>query len=116
MAEPMHALAPATARRPAARKPRIPHPHLAPAPPAPATEPTPQAAVPLPRPRPAGPPRRRSRPTPAERSLRNALLFGFAVNVTALLIPSWHYGGEDFLLGAAVLLSGQALLMLGRRA
>lgn len=115
MAEPIHALAPVRSRRPAARKPRIPHPHLAPAPPAHEVESTPQveparAATP----RTAVWPRRR-RPSLAERSLRNAILFGFAVNAAALLIPSWQYGGSDFLLAAAVLLSGQALLMIGRR-
>ena len=81
------------------------------------------AAVPMARP--AGRARRRSsRQTPAERLLRNALRFGFFVNGAALLIPrifptagfqAWRYGGDDFLLAAAVLVSGQILLMLGRR-
>lgn len=147
MAEPMPALVPPSARRPAARK-RLPHPHLA-LPeaipprqkvevepeedsestlhgrvPAPRAESWTPAAVP--RARPAGRARgRSSRQTPAERLLRNALRFGFFVNGAALLIPrifptagfqSWSYGGDDFLLAAAVLLSGQILLMLGRSA
>lgn len=130
MAEPMPAVAPPSARRPAARKPRIPHPHLAPLvarPPrqeaaAPRAESWTPAAVPMARP--AGRPRRRStRQTPAARTLRNALRFGFFVNGAALLIPhlfpagtfqAWGYGGDDFLLAAVVLLSGQALLLLGR--
>jgi len=76
--------------------------------------------------RPAGRARRHSsRQTPAEKLLRNALRFGFFVNGAALLIPrlfptagfqGWRYGGDDFLLAAAVLLSGQILLMLGRNA
>ena len=140
MAEPMPALAPPSARRPAARKPRLPHPHLAPAPrqeAEPDTDSTLQgralsprdeswtpAAVPMARP--AGRARRRSHPrTPAERLLKYSLRFGFFVNGAALLIPrlfptagfqSWQYGGDDFLLAAAVLLSGQILLMLGRNA
>lgn len=138
MAEPVHALAPASPRHPVARKPRIPHPHLAPlAPPAPRVEPdsetTLRAGAPaahseswtpaaLPMARPAGRPRRRSsRQTPAEKMLRNAVRFGFFVNGAALLIPrlvptatAWQYGSGDFLLVAAVLLSGQALLLLGR--
>lgn len=118
MAESIHAFAPVRSRRPAARKPRLPHPHLAPALPAPLsheTEPTPQVEpARAETPRTAAWPRRR-RPAPAERTLRNALLFGFFVNGAALLIPSWHYGADDFLLAAAVLLSGQILLMLGRR-
>lgn len=128
MAEPMPALAPPSARRPAARKPRLPHPHLAPAEPAvkeaapPQAESWTPAAVPMARP--AGRPRQRSRPTPAERTLRNALRFGFFVNGAALLIPrlfpagafqAWRYDGGDFLLAAAVLLSGWILLLLGRR-
>ena len=82
------------------------------------------AAVPMARP--AGRTRRRyGQQTPAERLLRYSLRFGFFVNGAALLIPrlfptagfqSWHYGGDDFLLAAAVLLSGQILLMLGRNA
>lgn len=141
MAEPMPALVPPAARRPAARK-RLPHPHLAP----PASTAARQEVEPdsdstlhgkartaraeswtpaaVPMARPAGRPRRRSsRQTPAERLLRNALRFGFFVNGAALLIPrlfptagfqSWRYGGDDFLLAAAVLLSGWILLMLGR--
>ncbi len=143
MAEPMPALAPPPARRPAARKPRLPHPHLEPpaarqkveVEPEPDSESTLKgrarapraeswtpAAVPMARP--AGRARRRSsRHTPAERLLRNALRFGFFVNGAALLIPrifptasfqAWRYGGDDFLLAATVLLSGQILLMLGR--
>lgn len=145
MAEPVHALAPLSVRHPAARKPRIPHPHLAARPEVepdsrpdsqPDSETTLQvrAAAPrsgswtpaaLPMARPAGRPRRRSsRQTPAERLLRNALRFGFFVNGAALLIPrlfptatfqAWRYSGDDFLLAAAVLLSGQVLLLLGRR-
>ncbi|HEX5718119.1 MAG TPA: hypothetical protein VF179_18300 [Thermoanaerobaculia bacterium] len=138
MAEPMPALAPPSAQRPAARK-RLPHPH--PAPPRQKVEPEPdsestlpgRARVPraeswtpaaVPMARPAGRPRRRSsRQTPAERLLRYSLRFGFFVNGAALLIPrifptagfqSWRYSGDDFLLAAAVLLSGQILLMLGR--
>lgn len=144
MAEPMPALAPPSARRPAARKPRLPHPHLAPAP-----RPEPQETEPdsestlqvqaraarraeswtpaaLPMARPAGHTRRHpGNQTPAERLLRYSLRFGFFVNGAALLIPrlfptagfqSWSYGGDDFLLAAAVLLSGQILLMLGRNA
>ena len=140
MAEPMPALVPPSARRPAARK-RLPHPHLAPprqkmeVEPEPDSESTLQgrgqapraeswtpAAVPMARP--AGRARRRSgAQTPAERLLRYSLRFGFFVNSAALLIPrifptasfqAWRYGGDDFLLAAAVLLSGQVLLMLGR--
>jgi hypothetical protein len=145
MAEPMPALAPPSARRPAARK-RLPHPHLAPPVAisprqeprqelepdsestlqararAPRAESWTPAAVPMARP--AGRPRRRSsRQTPAERLLRYSIRFGFFVNGAALLVPrifptasfqSWRYGGDDFLLAAAVLLSGQILLMLGR--
>ena len=137
MAEPMPALAPPSARRPAARKPQLPHPHLAPAPARQELEPdsdsTLQGRIPAPRSaswtpaavpmaRPAGQARRRSsRQTPAERLLRYSLRFGFFVNGAALLIPrlfptaqAWRYGGDDFLLAAAVLLSGQILLMLGR--
>ncbi len=143
MAEPMPALAPPSARRPAARK-RLPHPRPAlpghkvdkvePEPDsestlqgrarAPRAESWTPAAVPMARP--AGRPRRRSsRQTPAERLLRYSLRFGFFVNGAALLIPrlfptagfqTWKYGGGDFLLAAAVLLSGQILLMLGRNA
>ena len=135
MAEPMPALVPPSARRPAARKPRLPHPHLAPAEPSmkeAASDPSPEpeswtpAAIPMTRP--AGRLRQSSqspRQTPAERSLRNALRFGFFVNGAALLVPrlfpagafqGWQYNGDDFLLAAAVLLSGQILLMLGRNA
>lgn len=131
MAEPMPALVPPPARRPAARKPRLPHPHLAPAEPeAKATASAPSsrseswtpAAIPMTRP--AGRSRRGSRPTQAEKTLRNALRFGFFVNGAALLVPrlfptgafrTWQYGSGDFLLAAAVLLSGYVLLMLGRR-
>jgi hypothetical protein len=51
------------------------------------------------------------------------LHFGVFVNLAALLasrlFPSarlvgWRYGGDDFLLAAAVLLSGYALLAAGR--
>ena len=112
MAEPMHALHPVSVRPPAARrKARIPHPHLAPA--APETEPTPP--TPVLSARPSGQVRRGSRPAPAERSLRNAILFGFLLNGAALLIPSWQYSSKDFLLAAAILLSGLTLLLLGRR-
>ena len=142
MAEPVHALAPVSVRRPTARKPRIPHPHLAARKEvetdshpesdttlqARATAPQAESWTPavLPMARPAGRPRgRSSRPaTPAERLLRNAVRFGFFVNGAALLIPrlfptatfqAWRYDGGDFLLAAAVLLSGQVLLLLGRR-
>lgn len=146
MAEPLHALAPVSVRPSAARKPRLPHPHLAARPEAeldsqpdshldsettlgagaaaPRAESWTPAALPMARP--AGRPRRRaSRQTPAERLLRNALRFGFFVNGAALLVPrlfptasfqAWRYGGDDFLLAAAVLLSGQVLLLLGRQA
>ena len=137
MAEPMSALAPPSARRPAARKPRLPHPHLAPPPARREVEPDSESTLPgkaraprseswtpaaVPMARPAGQPRRRSgSQTPAERLLRYSLRFGFFVNGAALLIPrlfptaeAWRYGGDDFLLAAAVLLSGQILLMLGR--
>ncbi|HWM93801.1 MAG TPA: hypothetical protein VN493_23785 [Thermoanaerobaculia bacterium] len=139
MVESMHALVPLRNRQPAARKPRLPHPYLPARPAEPVSDPTPgtqgppilapqseswtPAAVPMTRP--AGRPNRhRVQPTPAERTLRNALRFGFFVNAAALLaprlfpdgtFPAWEYGGGDFLLAAAVLLSGQALLMLGRR-
>ncbi|MES1244585.1 MAG: hypothetical protein ABUT39_23465 [Acidobacteriota bacterium] len=157
MAEPMHART--AARHPANRRPRIPHPHLAPQPQRPAREPLPQeeAAVPaaplpvavevkeaagpqepprspedtgawtavdLPVGRPASRSRRGSaRPTPAERTLRSALHVGLLVNLAVLLasrlLPArafggWSYGGDDFLLAAAVLLSGYALLAVGR--
>ena len=132
MVESMHALAPPSPRRPP--KPRLPHPHLAPPLPSrtavepveaatPSAESWTPAAVPMARP--AGRPRRRPGPhTLAERTLRNALRFGFFVNGFSLLVPrvlpagsfdAWRYDGGDFLLAAAVLLSGHALLMLGRR-
>lgn len=139
MAEPMHARA--HARHPANRRPRIPHPHLAPPPrrqdeevlspepPRPPEEP-PAAddwtAVDVPLVRSASRSRSRrgaGRPTPAERMLRCALSVGLAVNVAILLasrllpetsLGGWSYGGDDFLLAAAVLLSGYALLAFGR--
>jgi hypothetical protein len=55
--------------------------------------------------------------------LRLALLAGLLVNLAVLvasrLLPpkafgGWSYGGDDFLLAAAVLLSGYALLAAGR--
>jgi len=129
----------ASAPRPAARKPRLPHPHLAPlpkreggfvvekqtaAPAAPAAE-TSWSTAAMPMARPAGRTRiRSSRKTPAERTLRNALRFGLLVNATALLtsrldaarsVLPWSYGGEELLLASAVLLSGYVLLILGRR-
>jgi hypothetical protein len=135
MAESMHVRIPA--RQPVNRRPRIPHPHLAPQPAQAAklddvpaalasdaqdeTGWTP-AAVPMARP--AGRPRRgRGRRAPAERTLRSALHFGVFVNLAALLasrlfpagiVADWGYGGDDFLLAAAVLLSGYALLAAGR--
>ena len=148
MAEPMHARVPA--RHPANRRPRIPHPHLAPQPQRPAREeeavpahPHPPdnppdsspdhhtrtgssdwTAIDVPIARPASRSRRGfSRPTPAERTLRHALHAGLFVNVAVLLasrllpaqaLGGWSYGGDDFLLAAAVLLSGYALLAAGR--
>lgn len=143
MAEPMHARVPA--RHPANRRPRIPHPHLAPQPQRPAREEEPVPADPpdtpvdhhptrtgssdwtpldVPIARPASRSRRgSSRPTPAERTLRSALHAGLFVNVAVLLasrllpkqtLGGWSYGGDDFLLAAAVLLSGYALLAIGR--
>jgi hypothetical protein len=129
MAEPMHAFAPGSARRPAVRKPRLPHPHLAPLladgeatlqAPAPHAESWTPAALPMARP--AGRQRRGSRrPTAAERLLRTSLRFGLFANGAALLIPrlfptaaAWRYDGGDFVLAAAVLLSGHILLRLGR--
>jgi hypothetical protein len=145
MAEPMHARVPA--RRPANRRPRIPHPHLAPQPERPERE---EEAVPaspetptgtensdwtraeVPVVRPASRSRRgSSRRTPAERALRSALHLGLAVNVAVFLASrlfprwferwlegtafgGWSYGGDDFLLAAAVLLSGYALLAAGQ--
>ena len=58
----------------------------------------------------------------AEKTLRSALWLGFCLNGAVLLLPrlapdgrfeGWDYSGGDFLLAAAVLLSGQALLLLG---
>ncbi|HEX3126329.1 MAG TPA: hypothetical protein VH394_03270 [Thermoanaerobaculia bacterium] len=138
MAEPMHARVPA--RHPANRRPRIPHPHLAPQPQRPAREEEalpddPQdhhtrtgssdwTAIDVPVARPASRSRRGSgRPTPAEKTLRSALHAGLFVNVAVLLasrllpedaLGGWSYGGDDFLLAAAVLLSGYALLAAGR--
>ena len=135
----MPALTPLRERRSAARKPRLPHPHLAPLPrretnlpvetqatasatPTAETSWTPAA---MPMARPAGRTRvHRTCRTPAERTLRNALRFGLLVNAAALvtshldsarfMLP-WSYGGEELLLASAVLLSGYALLVLGRR-
>jgi hypothetical protein len=160
MAEPMHART--SARHPANRRPRIPHPHLAPQAQRPALEQGPQEPeetalsttppppedhkgperpesvedtggwtaldipdIPMPAaPRAASRSRRgSSRPTPAERALRSALHVGLAVNLAALLasrllpakaLGGWSYGGDDFLLAAAVLLSGFGLLAAGR--
>jgi hypothetical protein len=126
MAEPMHART--SARHPANRRPRIPHPHLAPAaaslPEPPQSPERPEdtgdwTAVDLPVARPASRSRRgSSRPTPAERTLRSALHVGLAVNLIVLLasrlLRAWSYGGDDFLLAAAVLLSGYGLLAFGR--
>ncbi len=146
MAEPMHVRF--HARPPANRRPRIPHPHLAPQPERPErrTEPAPPAPEPplpveaaephtvpdsagwtpvdVPMVRHASRSRRGfERPSPAERLLRNALHAGLAVNLAVLLasrlLPAetfggWSYRGDDFLLAAAVLLSGYALLAAGR--
>ncbi len=137
MAEPMHVRVPA--RQPANRRPRIPHPHLAPQP-AREEDDTPmgprpsppaaaqdsggwtQADVPLVRS--SGRSRRGSgRPSPAERILSFALQLGLIVNLAAVLasrllpagtLGGWSYGGDDFLLAATVLLSGYALLAAGR--
>jgi len=80
----------------------------------------------MPMARPAGGRRRSPRGTRAERTLRSALRFGFVLNAAALVIPRlgsgpgsglisvWRYGADDFLLAAAVLLSGYALLWLGQ--
>jgi hypothetical protein len=59
--------------------------------------------------------------------LRLSLLAGLLVNLAVLVAPrlfprlfpedafgGWSYGGDDFLLAAAVLLSGYALLAAGR--
>jgi hypothetical protein len=93
MAESMHVLAPVPRRRPTTRKPRVSHPRLAPS---------------------------------TEKVLKSALGFGLLVNLAALLVPTllpagilagWQdrrYGGDDFLLAAAVLLSGYGLLVAGR--
>jgi hypothetical protein len=79
------------------------------------------AAVPMARP--AGRPRRGAeRQTAAERVLKSALRFGLFVNAAALVLPrllparslEWRYGADDFLLAAAVLLSGYGLLLAGR--
>lgn len=126
MAESMKlpALAPEPDRRPAARKPRIPHPPLkAPAPPGTPEDRTGAAMPPLPgerRARPSGQRRgHASGRTPAERMLRTALRVGLVLNAAALVIPrfvpvGWRYGTSDFLLAGAVLLSGYALLAVGR--
>ena len=128
MAEPMHARVPA--RHPMNRRPHIPHPHLAPAA-ASRTDP-PQSPedtggwtpVDVPLARPASRSRRDSgRPAQAERSLRSALHAGLFVNAAVLIasrvLPEnafggWSYDGDDFLLAAAVLLSGYGLLAFGR--
>lgn len=108
-------------RRPAARKPRIPHPHLKPpAPPEDTASWTEEALPGERRARSSGHRRgHASRPTSAERMLRTALRVGLALNVAALIIPrlvpvDWRYGISDFLLAGAVLLSGYALLAVGR--
>ena len=108
-------------RRPAARKPRIPHPHLKPpAPPEPPEDTASWTEAGEHRVRPSGQKRgHESRQTPAERMLRAALRVGLALNVAALVIPrlvpvDWRYGTSDFLLAGAVLLSGHALLAVGR--
>lgn len=129
------------AERPRVRQPRVPHPHLAPLPAskptvpgerqaaasaAPAVEAVETAWTPaaMPTARPAGRTRiRRARKSPAERTLRNALRFGLFVNAAALLtsridtarsVLPWSYGGEELLLATVVVLSGYALLILGR--
>jgi hypothetical protein len=138
MAESMYARV--SARHPATRRPRIPHPHLAQseraeqaepaeAAPSPPFTPIPQdsrgwTAVDVPLVRPSSRPRRGpTRQPPAERTLRSALHAGLFVNLAVLLasrlLPKdafrgWSYGGDDFLLAAAVLLSGYALLAVGR--
>lgn len=114
-------------RRSGARKPRIPHPHLQPpmppVPPEPAEDTASWTEAVMPgerRVRPSGQRRgHESRQTPAERMLRTALRIGLALNVAALVIPrlvpvDWRYGTSDFLLAGAVLLSGYALLAVGR--
>lgn len=126
MAESMKlpAFAPEPDRRPAARKPRLPHPHLkAPEPPELPEETASWTEAAVPR-RPSGQRRgHASRQTPAERMLRTALRIGLALNAATLVIPrlvprlmpmDWRYGVSDFLLAGAVLLSGYALLAVGR--
>lgn len=118
MAESMKQPAPAPEpdRRPAARKPRIPHPHLAPLP---RLKPEDTAGS---APRARSSSQRRihvSRRTPAERMLRAALRIGLVLNAAALAVPrlipvDWSYGASDFLLAGAVLLSGYALLAVSR--
>ncbi len=147
MAESMRApsLSPAP-RRPAGRRVKLPHPHLAPKPrqeaeparpepeissrdartflaPPPAAAPAAELHEPddwtaslIPDPirlaSAAGSPRSPS-PTRAEKTLRAALWLGLCLNGAALLL--WDYSGGDFLLAAAALVSGQALLVLGAR-
>jgi hypothetical protein len=143
MAESMYARV--SARHPANRRPRIPHPHLAqseredreeqavsveaaPSPPPGSQDSRGWTAVDVPLARPSSRPRRGpTRQPPAERALRSALHAGLFVNLAVLLasrlLPrlfqidafgGWSYGGDDFLLAAAVLLSGYALLAVGR--
>ena len=115
-------LAPEPDRRPAARKPRIPHPHLKA--PAPREDTASWTEADVPRARPSSQRRSHaSRRTPAERMLRAALRIGLVLNAAALGLPrlmprtmamDWRYGASDFLLAGAVLLSGYALLAVGR--
>lgn len=121
-------LAPEPDRRPAVRKLRIPHPHLkAPAAPEPSEETASWTEAAMPGERRARPSSQRrshaSRRTPAERMLRTALRIGLVLNAAALVLPrlmprlmpvDWRYGASDFLLAGAVLLSGYALLAVGR--
>lgn len=117
-------LAPEPDRRPAVRKLRIPHPHLkAPAAPEPSEETASWTEAAMPGERRARPSSQRrshaSRRTPAERMLRTALRIGLVLNAAALGLPrlmpvDWRYGASDFLLAGAVLLSGYALLAVGR--
>lgn len=124
-------LGPEPARRPAARKPRVPHPHLkTPAPPEPLEDTASWTEAAMPgerRARPSSPISRRrsraSRQRPDERMLRAALRMGLVLNAAALGLPrlmprlmpvDWRYGASDFLLAGAVLLSGYALLAVGR--